>query len=179
MKHHSYWRKKCMLRWVHSILQRNFLLERSLIYIPIALISFDDWKFRLITVHLSAGKVSICRYSVCQLPVLNFVQCITNTRKLISDLKIMDLLTVLFVCLLLFVFLISILYIGVTLTFFSSVALATIICLVILNLFYPPNRLFNQKPTVALILYGAAQVLGILFLLFYIILKSSKDYRCL
>lgn len=91
----------------------------------------------------------------------------------------MDLLTVLFVCLLLFLFLVSILYIGVTLSFISSIALATVICLIILNLFYPPNRLFQQKPTIALILYGVAQVFGIIFLLFYVVLKSCKDYRCL
>lgn len=89
----------------------------------------------------------------------------------------MDLTFVIGIVVLFFVFLVIIFYYGITLNLISTFALATLISLIVLNLFFPPSRLITLGADPGILIYCVLQILGILYLIFYIFYCSVFDIR--
>ena len=69
-------------------------------------------------------------------------------------------------------------YYGAMLTVFSSLVFSTFVSLILLNLFYPPNQVANDDADFTLIIYAVLQLLGILFIAFYVAYNTLIDVRC-
>lgn len=69
-------------------------------------------------------------------------------------------------------------YYGALLTLFSSLVFSTFVSLILLNLFYPPNQVANDDADFTLIIYAVLQLLGILFIAFYVAYQTLVDVRC-
>ena len=70
-------------------------------------------------------------------------------------------------------------YYGALLTVFSSLVFSTFVALILLNLFYPPNQVANDDADFTLIIYAVLQLLGILFIAFYVAYQTLMDVRCI
>ena len=70
-------------------------------------------------------------------------------------------------------------YYGALLTLFSSLVFSTFVSLILLNLFYPPNQVANDDADFTLIIYAVLQLLGILFIAFYVAYQTLVDVRCI
>jgi len=69
-------------------------------------------------------------------------------------------------------------YYGIKITILSSLVFSTFTCLILLFLFYPPNKIINDPNDFTLIIYSVLVILGILFLAFYITCITLTDVRC-
>ncbi len=69
-------------------------------------------------------------------------------------------------------------YYGAMLTVFSSLVFSTFVSLILLNIFYPPNQVANDDADFTLVIYAVLQLLGILFIAFYVAYNTLIDVRC-
>ena len=69
-------------------------------------------------------------------------------------------------------------YYGAMITVFSSLVFSTFVSLILLNLFYPPSQVANDEADFTLVIYGILQLLGILFIAFYVAYNTLSDVRC-
>lgn len=68
-------------------------------------------------------------------------------------------------------------YYGARLTFLSSIVIATFISFILLNIFYPPNRVIHDCSDFTLILYGVIEVISIIIIVFYVAYMTLRDVR--
>ena len=69
-------------------------------------------------------------------------------------------------------------YYGALLTVFSSLVFSTFVCLILLNIFYPPSQVAIDEADFTLIIYAILQLLGILFISYYVAYNTLTDVRC-
>lgn len=69
-------------------------------------------------------------------------------------------------------------YYGALLTVFSSLVFSTFVSLILLNIFYPPNQVANDDADFTLVIYAFLQLLGILFIAYYVAYNTLMDVRC-
>lgn len=81
------------------------------------------------------------------------------------------------IILIFFIFII-ICYYGIKITMLSSLVFSTFTCLLLLFLFYPPNKIISDPNDFTLIVYSVLVILGVLFLAFYIACNTLMDVRC-
>ena len=67
---------------------------------------------------------------------------------------------------------------GAQINWWSSLALATLLALILLNIFYPPSQVTSDEATASLAVYMILEVVGIILLLIYIIERSLRDVTC-
>lgn len=89
----------------------------------------------------------------------------------------MDRQTALVLCIMFFVLFTMLAYYGAKINIFSSIVFSIMLSLVLLNLFYPVGQLATDTADFTLILYAAFQLVGILFLVFYICVYTLSDVR--
>jgi len=76
-----------------------------------------------------------------------------------------------------FIIFVIIAYYGAQITFWSSIILAIFLCLILLNIFYPPSNLTTDDADFTLILYAIFEILGLFLLGIYIIFATFSDSR--
>jgi hypothetical protein len=69
-------------------------------------------------------------------------------------------------------------YYGIKITILSSLVFSTFTCLILLFLFYPPDKIISDPSDFTLIIYSVLVILGIVFLAFYIACNTLMDVRC-
>ena len=68
-------------------------------------------------------------------------------------------------------------FFGAKIKLWSSIVLSIFIGLIILNIFYPINRLTFDAPDLSLIIYAIIQIIGIFILGFYIFERGFNDLK--
>ena len=89
----------------------------------------------------------------------------------------MDRQTALVLTLFFFLLFVGLLYFGVRATLWSSVALGTLVALILLNVFYPVTQTAVEGADLTLALYALFQIGGILLLVAYVLQRSLTDVR--
>jgi len=89
----------------------------------------------------------------------------------------MDRQTALVLIIIFYIFFVIITYFGACVTVWSSIVFATFVCLILLNVFYPPGQAASDDADYTLVLYGIIEILGILLLGIYITQKTLSDIR--
>lgn len=68
-------------------------------------------------------------------------------------------------------------YYGVGVTLWSAVAFAVFVSLIILNIFYPPEKMATDNPDFTLVLYAFIEILSVILISVYVAQKSLTDFR--
>lgn len=68
-------------------------------------------------------------------------------------------------------------YYGAKITLFSSIVISTFISLVLLNIFYPPNKITQDPSDFTLIIYGVFEIIGIIIIVYYVAYTTLLDIR--
>ena len=68
-------------------------------------------------------------------------------------------------------------YFGAHLTWWSAMTLATLLFLILLNIFYPPSQVTNDSADYSLGLYIFLEITGIIILLIYLGVATLTDVR--
>ena len=68
-------------------------------------------------------------------------------------------------------------YYGAKITLLSSIVLSTFISLILLNIFYPPNKITQDPSDFTLIIYAIFQIIGIIIIVYYVTYKTLLDFR--
>lgn len=89
----------------------------------------------------------------------------------------MDRQTALVLTIIFFIFFIIVSYFGAHITVWSSIIFSTFVCLILLNIFYPPGQAASDDADYTLVLYAIIEILGILLLGIYISYKTLTDVR--
>jgi hypothetical protein len=89
----------------------------------------------------------------------------------------MDRQTALVLTIIFFVFFLVLTYFGAQITFWSSIVFSTFVCLILLNIFYPPGQAASDDADYTLVLYGVIEVLGLLLLGIYVTERTLTDTR--
>lgn len=69
-------------------------------------------------------------------------------------------------------------YYGVKLTWYASLVLSTLISLILLNIFYPPNKVTQDPSDFTLVIYSIVEIVGLIIITLYVIYKLLTDVRC-
>lgn len=83
------------------------------------------------------------------------------------SLSLLFFLLVLFLC-----------YYGIVLTLFSSIVIALILTLIVLQVLYPITQIIKDKADETLFVYAFLVVLALIVLLCYIWIRAMCDVRC-
>ena len=89
----------------------------------------------------------------------------------------MDRQTALVLTIIFFAIFTVLLYYGVQITIWSSIALSTFISLILLNIFYPPSQMAQDTADFTLVVYAIIIILGLALLAIYIGCKAILDVR--
>lgn len=68
-------------------------------------------------------------------------------------------------------------YFGARITVWSSIAFASFIALILLNVFYPPSQATVDTASPSLVIYALMEIIGIILLAVYITQKTLQDTR--
>ena len=85
--------------------------------------------------------------------------------------------TALVLTIIIFILFLIICYYGARIRIWSSIAFATFVALILLNLFYPIGQVTVDQADYTLILYAIFEIIGILILAIYITHRSLGDIR--
>jgi hypothetical protein len=69
-------------------------------------------------------------------------------------------------------------YYGSMMTWDSSLVLSTFISLILLNIFYNPYKVTQDPSDFTLIIYTVFEILGLVIIFLYVIIKTLCDVRC-
>lgn len=83
----------------------------------------------------------------------------------------------LFFAIMTFVIFLVLSYYGAGVKTWSSLAFATFVSLVVLNIFYPPKKVAEDNPDFTLFLYAFIEIVSIIFISVYVGYKSLTDVR--
>lgn len=75
------------------------------------------------------------------------------------------------------VFFALVIYYGVHITLWSSIILALLISLIIMNVFYPPSQVPKDAADYTLIIYAVIEIFGVFLLAIYIVQHTICDVR--
>lgn len=68
-------------------------------------------------------------------------------------------------------------YYGAKMTFIASLVLSTFISLILLNIFYPPNKVTQDPSDFTLVIYSVFEIIGLIIIILYVIFKTLCDIR--
>lgn len=83
--------------------------------------------------------------------------------------------TALLIVIIFFIFVVLTARYGIDIRWFSAFALATILSLILLNIFYPPSQMTQEDADFTLVIYAFLEIFGFFFLLVYVLCKSIVD----
>src|SRR5271166_1927593 len=83
----------------------------------------------------------------------------------------------LIICLIVFLIILLCFYIAGRITFWSSLAIASLISLILLVLIYPPICLIAEKYSTCCLIYVVLILFFLIIIFFYILTKALVDYR--
>jgi uncharacterized membrane protein YoaK (UPF0700 family) len=89
----------------------------------------------------------------------------------------MDRQSALILTIIFFMVFIFLAYYGAKLTMLSTIVLATFISLILLNIFYPPNKITQDPNDFTLVIYLTLEVIGIIIIVFYVSYMTLADTR--
>jgi hypothetical protein len=69
-------------------------------------------------------------------------------------------------------------YYGAKVEVWSSFIFSLFVSLILLNVFYPPNKVTSDDADYSLILYAVIEIFSIILLALYITQKTLSDVRC-
>ena len=75
------------------------------------------------------------------------------------------------------IFFALVIYFGIRITLWSSIILALLFSLIIMNVYYPPSQVPKDAADYTLIIYALIEIIGVFLLAIYIIQHTLCDVR--
>jgi len=72
----------------------------------------------------------------------------------------------------------AICYYGIKMTCYASLVLSTFISLILLNIFYPPNKVTEDPSDFTLVIYSIVEIVGLIIIILYVVCKTLSDVQC-